>query len=209
MSDVLGVLDDRHDADDEESPFVCEYGIVHEVNPETLAIKALIPSLHTSVVHDKWITQVTPWVGTPGYGPVYAPAVGSEVLITGRYGEPFNLFYVSRFNETHPVPSEFADGARGAKLETGYRILADLPIQLNSQESIRLEGANLAEVVGTVVKLICGAGAVLTGGPGKIAFLDAEPIGKKTLPGPANDLATCIALTNALRAHELERGLCQ
>ncbi len=193
----------------EETPLVNEYAVVHEVDMETLSIKAIIPALDPDHVHDSWIRQQVAWVGSPGYGVVSAPAIGSEVLIGSRYGDVLNLYYVSVYNEVNTLPTEFSDGARGAKLETKYRLLADLLIQIVSRESIHLEGANLAEVVGAVVKLICGGSEVLKGEANKIGFLGAAPTGKKTLPAPATDLASCLTLANALRAHEIERGFGQ
>ncbi len=117
--------DDERDEDDEEPAFVCEYGTVHEVNYETLEVKALIPSVDPNRVHDRWIKQMVPWVGSPGYGPAYAPAVGTEVLVTGRYGEPFTLYYTSVYNEEYPPPGEFADGARGLKTDGDLRLISD------------------------------------------------------------------------------------
>ena len=206
MSDVLEAVGQETEG---ESPFICEWGFVHEVDPATLAVKAVIPAIDPHGPHDSWVVQLTPWMGKPGYGPVYAPAVGSEIVIFGKYGERHSLFYVSRANEASRHTGDFADGARGEKHETAYRLLSDLFIEMTAQDRIRLAGVNLAELVGAVIRLSCGGGDVLTGEAGKIAFLGAAPTGKKTLPPAATDLASCIALANALRAHEIERGLCQ
>lgn len=197
--------------------FICEFGIVHEVDTQTLAVKALIPSIDPNLVHDQWVTQVVPYVGEPGYGPAFAPAVGSEVLITGRYGDEFTLFYLSRYNARYTVPEEFADGSRGHKVETPYRLLGDLLIQIKSETQVQVRGEQRADVEsGTAVYntapdvyLRDDSGVSVHGQGDKVGFLGAAPTGKKTLPPPATDLASCIALANALRAHEIERGLGQ
>lgn len=212
MSDTL----DDSTADGGGS-FIHEYGIVHEVDPRTLAIKAIIPAIDPNLVHDQWITQVVPWVGQPGYGPACAPAVGSEVLITGLYGGEHTLFYQSRYNARHAVAEEFADGSRGCKCETVYRLLCDLLVQIRSQTQVQVRGEERvdvesgAEVYHTApdVYLRGDSGVSMHGQGDKVGFLGAAPTGKKSLPPAATDLGSCIALANALRAHEIERGFAQ
>ncbi len=92
-------------------------GIVADTNdPEQMhRVKVVIPSIDESYIHGEWVTFMQPWVGSPGYGPVHLPDIGSEVLLFGRLGDPHMLFCLSRFNEDYTVPAEFADGARGVK----------------------------------------------------------------------------------------------
>lgn len=216
-SDILSAVEDELEGDEVERPLLFAFGIVHEVEPRTLAVKAIIPSIDPDRVHDRWIHQAVPWVGTPGNGPAFAPAVGSEVLITGRLGQTYSLLYLSAYNESHPPPNEFADGSRGCKCETVYRLLCDLLIQIKSQTQVQVRGEQRADVEsGAVVYntapdvYLRSEGGVSVHGQGtKVGFLGAAPTGKKSLPPAATDLASCIALANALRAHEIERGLAQ
>lgn len=124
-SDIFGAVEDELEGDETERPFVFEFGIVHQVDPRTLAVKAIIPSIDPDRVHDRWIHQAVPWVGEPGYGPAFAPAVGSEVLITGRFGQSYSLLYLCAYNTRHTVPEEFADGSRGLKSDGDCRLIAD------------------------------------------------------------------------------------
>lgn len=124
-SDILGAIADELEGDEVERPVIFEFGTVHEVDPRTLAVKAIIPSIDPDRVHDQWIHQAVPWAGPPGFGPAYAPAIGSEVLITGRFGQSYSLLYLCAYNTRHTPPGEFADGARGIRADGDYRLIAD------------------------------------------------------------------------------------
>lgn len=211
------VIDDDLDGGAEDSPFVCEFGIVHEVDPRTLAVKAVIPSIDPDRVHDRWVVQMTPWVGAPGYGPVFAPEVGSEVLIFGRFGDTLTLFYTSRYNERYTLPEEFADGARGCKCDTVYRLLCDLLIEIKSQtqvlvrgeERVDVEGGDAVDVDAPDVRLKSGGAVAVYAQGNKVGFLGAGPIARRTLPTNAVDLGTNNTLTNAIKQLLIDVGLAQ
>jgi hypothetical protein len=181
MSDVLDAIDE--DVEDADGPFVCEFGIVHEVDPRTLAVKALIPAIDPARVHDAWITQMQAWVGAPGYGPAFAPAVGTEVIITGRFGGTFTLFYTSRYNTRHTLPDEFADGSRGLKTETPLRLLAEQLIQIVGQQAVLLQAEQQADVKGQAVRLYAGGSEMFRVEGGNAGFRGAA-IARRTLPAP-------------------------
>lgn len=196
MTDVLDAI--AEEPEDADGPFVCEFGIVHEVDPRTLAIKALIPAIDPRRYHDAWIQQMTPWVGAPGYGPAFAPAVGSEVIITGRFGETYTLFYTSRYNTRNTVPDEFADGSRGLKTDTPLRLLAEQLIQIVGQQAVRIEAAEAADVKGQSVRLFAG-GEEMFRVEGSNAGFRGAAIARRTLPTPGpTDTPLVVAIRQLL-----------
>ena len=183
MSDILDEVAEGPYGEDDDAPFICEFGTVHEVDPATLAIKALIPGIDPTRPHDEWIHQMSPWAGKPGYGPAFAPAVGSEVLITGRFGGVYTLYYLSRFNTRYTVPDEFQDGSRGLKTETALRLLADQLIQIVGQQSLLLQATQQADVKGQAVRLFTGDAEMLRAEGDQLGFRGAA-IARRTLPAP-------------------------
>jgi hypothetical protein len=162
-------------------------------------VRVVIPSIDEYSIHDEWVTYMMPWVGPNGYGPANLPPLNSEVLLFGRLGQPYSLFCVSRYNEDFNVPSEFADGSRGLKCDTDYKILCDLIIWLVSQTRVIVRGGSEVDLEAPDV-FIRGAGAESVHTQGnKVGFLGAAPAERQSLPTDANDLATCIALCNALK----------
>ncbi|MET0623103.1 MAG: phage baseplate assembly protein V [Pyrinomonadaceae bacterium] len=187
-------------------------GIVAEVSdPEGMhRIRVVIPSMDESIVHDEWVCALVPWVGSAGFGPVNLPEVGSEVLLFGRLGQKHSLFYLCRFNEDFIVPGEFiGDEARGLKTDGRYKLLAELLLEVISQTQVLVKGGSLAEVDAPNVKLKAGGNVAVHAQGSKVGFLGAAPVARQTLPAPATDLASCIALTNALRAALIALGLGQ
>jgi hypothetical protein len=193
-------------------------GLVVDTNdPEGMhRIKAIISPISESHVHDEWISAMVPWVGPDGYGPVHLPKIGAEVLIFGRYGQKYSLFYLCVYNEDHRVPAGFSD-ARGMKVDTIYRLLCDLLIEVISQTQVLVRGEERADVQGGQavdvdapdVRLVSGGGVSVHGQGAKVGFLGAAPVARQTLPGPASDPPSCIALANAIRAALITNGQCQ
>jgi hypothetical protein len=187
--------------DDEQDYFIFEYGRVQEVQPETLAVKCVIHSIDPDRVHDEWIWQAVPFVGKPGYGPAFAPAVGSEVLITGRYGQDYSLIYLSTYNTRFMPPSEFADGSRGMKIETALRFLVDSLLQLKSGQRVEVDSPDV---------FLQSGGSVSVHGQGeRVGFLGADPIARRTLPPDAMDITTNNTLTNAIKRLLIDLGFAQ
>jgi hypothetical protein len=176
--------------------------VADNTDPEGMhRIKVVIPSIDEAVVHDEFVTALVPWVGAAGYGPVHAPAVGSEVLLFGRLGGPHTLFYLSRYNEDFTVPAEFADGSRGVKSDTVLRLLCDLLIQVKSQVRVEVDAPDV---------LLQSGGSISVYGRGaRVGFLGASPAARQTLPPVATNLATCITLANAMRDLLITFGLAQ
>jgi hypothetical protein len=178
-------------------------------DPERMhRIKVIIPVINESQIYDEWVSALLPWVGTDGYGPVNLPALNSEVVLFGRLAEKHNLYYLSRYNEDFHTPAEF-DGARGMKTETAYKLLADLFIEVVSQQTILVQAATRADVKSQLVRLLGGDGEVFRAEPGKSSFHAAASIARRALPAPATDLASCITLTNAIRTFLIDWGACQ
>jgi hypothetical protein len=197
-SDILGAVADELEGDEVERPVVFEFGIVHEVDPRTLAVKAIIPSIDPDRVHDRWIHQAVPWVGSPGYGPAFAPAVGSEVLITGRFGQSYSLLYLCAYNTQSTVPGEFADGSRGLKTDTPLRLLAEQLIEIVGQQAVRIEAAEAADVKGQSVRLFAG-GAEMFRVEGSNAGFRGAAIARRTLPAPGpTDTPLVVAIRQLL-----------
>ncbi|HEY9286242.1 MAG TPA: hypothetical protein VIP46_22515 [Pyrinomonadaceae bacterium] len=192
-------------------------GIVAEVDDATHAIKVVIPAIDENLIHDEWVDALMPWVGPDGYGPVNLPAIGSEVILFSRLNEGHSLFYLSRYNENFRPPAEFADGSRGLKVDTPYRLLCDLLIQILSQTQVLVRGEQRADVqAGQAIdadapdiRLMSGGAVSVHGQGDKVGFLGAGPAARQALPGPAINSATCIELTNAIRALLITFGLAQ
>lgn len=189
--------------------FNCVEGIVAEVHPATLEVKAVIPALDENLVHDVWIPPLVSWVGPPGYGPFHTPALGSEVILFSRLNEGSTLFYLSRFNEEFTPPAEAADGSRGFKSDRIVRLLCDLLFEVASQTQVLIRAAQRADVQAPDVFIKSEGGVSVHGKGAKVGFLGAAPVARQALPGPANSLESCIALANALRAALINLGLCE
>lgn len=178
-------------------------GIVAETDPATLAVKVIIPSIDEDRVHDEWVEALVSWVGPDGYGPAALPEIGAEVILFSRLNEGVNLFYLARYNEDFHPPAEFADGSRGCKCDTIYRLLGELLIQIASRTAVQVEAPDV-KLTGD------GGGAVSVHGQGsKVGFLGASPKARQSLPAAATDLGTCIALANAMRSLLISFGLAQ
>ncbi|HEV2764750.1 MAG TPA: hypothetical protein VGV38_17350 [Pyrinomonadaceae bacterium] len=189
--------------------FNCVEATVAEVNFETLEVKVIIPAIDENLVHNVWIPQLVPWVGPPGYGPFCAPAVGSEVVLMSRLNEGVSLFYLSRYNEDFTPPAESADGSRGFKSDGIVRLLCDVLFEIASGTQVLVRAAQRADVQAPDVFLRSEGGTSVHGQGAKVGFLGAAPVARQALPGPASDLPSCIALSNAIRAALVNLGLCQ
>jgi hypothetical protein len=84
-------------------------------------IKVYIPAIDESTIYDKWVKQVGVFVGGNGFGSFYVPPVRSEVVLFGRLGQRYNLYYMSVYGEDFVVPADFRDTA-----VCGVRAPADL-----------------------------------------------------------------------------------
>lgn len=190
---------------------VCVNGLVADVDdPEGLhRIRVIIPSIEEDLVHDEWVTALMPWVGPTGYGPFNLPVLGSEVLLFGRLGQKHMLFYLSSFNEDYEPPAEFAGNVRGLKTDGAYKLLADLLIEIISQQMVKVRATNQVDVQAALVRLLGGDSEVVRVEPSKIGVLGAAAIVRQTLPPAATDLPTCITLANGIRQMLIQFGFAE
>lgn len=192
---------DRYGRLGKEAWLIAVNGIIADTNdPEGMhRVRVIIPSIDESFVHDEWVTHMMPWVGPQGYGPVNLPAVGSEVVLFGTFGQPYSLFCISRFNEDFKVPNEFSGNVRGLKTDGGYKLLADLLIEIISGTQVVVQANSEVDIDAQDVWIRDkGAASIHTQGS-KVGFLGAAPAEQQTLPPDATDLETCKALCNALK----------
>lgn len=176
--------------------------VVVNEDPENMGrIKCLIPIFDEDVYFDEWIPAMLPWCGAPGYGPVNPPALGSEVLLFGRLGGRFTLFYASRYNEDYLTPAKLRGAnVRGLHTDGDYKIIAGMVALVLAQTVVLAAKDGDSELKGVEV----------TGsGQAKVGFLGAPPIPRQSLPAPATDLPTCIALANAIRSMLIQFGLAE
>lgn len=119
------------DNEDEETPdrwFSGVEGIVavNEDPKRRGRVKVIIPLVSEEEVYDVWARRVQLFVGGPGYGDFHPPELNTEVVLWGRMGDPYNLFYAPLYNEDFPVPSEFQDTAvRGLRTDGDYLLIVD------------------------------------------------------------------------------------
>lgn len=213
--DIISDRSKAHTA--REDWFNCVEGIVAERDATTMAVKVVIPSIDESFVHDEWVDALVPWVGPDGYGPAHLPALGSEVILFSRMNEGATLFYLPRYNEEYRPPAEFADGSRGCKCDSVYRLLCNLLIQIISQTRVQVRGESRVDVesAGAVdvdapdVRLKGGGAVGVHARGAEVGFMGAPPVARQQLPGPAVDEASDRALTNALRVALIALGLCE
>lgn len=131
--------------------------------------------------------------------------------------EGATLFYLPRYNEDYRPPAEFADGSRGLKCDSAYRLLCDLLIQIISQTRVQVRGESRVDVesAGAIdvdapdVQLKSGGAVSVHARGAEVGFMGAPPVARQQLPGPAVDEASDRALTNALRSALIALGLCE
>lgn len=122
----------REDVDDN---LIAVEGIVavNEDPERRHRIKVIIPSMDEEKVRDEWVEQLGVYVGGPGFGSFYLPAVGSEVRLFGRLGQKHNLVYLSVYNEDFIVPPDFEDSATcGVRAPGDMKMIAEGDLQLRA-----------------------------------------------------------------------------
>jgi len=98
-------------------------------------IKVIITMMDENVIRDEWVRQMGCYVGGPGFGSFYLPAIGSEVVLFGRLGQKHNLFYMSVFNEDFIVPPDFDSPA-----VCGVRSPGDMKMIAEGDQQFRAGG---------------------------------------------------------------------
>ena len=202
--------DNRRSHESRDDWFSGIEGIVAEVDSTTYSVKVVITSIDEEMIFDEWVPVLTPYVGTPGYGLAFMPEVGSEVALFSRGNEGRSLFAVSRYSEEDYLPpTESHDGSLVLKTPRALKLLADLAVLISSGQTTTVQGATRVDADAPDVRLMSGGSVSVHGQGNKVGFLGRSPVARQTLPGPATDLGSCIALANALRAAMISFGLCQ
>lgn len=95
-------------------------------------VKVIIPSIDEDVTYDEWARQMVFCLGN-GFGSVFIPPVGSEVVLFGQLGEKYSLFYASVYNEDMEIAADFdAPTVSGFRVPGDFKMIADLDMQLRS-----------------------------------------------------------------------------
>ena len=113
---------------------IAETGIVadNEDPDRQHRVKVIIPSIDEDNVYDEWARQMVFCLGN-GFGSVFIPPVGSEVLLFGQLGQKFNLFYAGLYNEEMQIAADFEDSTvAGFRVPGDMKMIADLDMQIRA-----------------------------------------------------------------------------
>ena len=163
----------------------CEPALVADVDdPEKQhRVRAIIPAIDEDLIYDEWIRPSAFCLGN-GFGSVFIPPVGSEILLTGTLGQKFNLSYISTYNEEMLMPTELSIDVAGFHVPKDLSLIADLVAKLLAKEihviaeqlavlkgqNVTIDAAQLAQLKGVQIKLsgttinISGSGNVTING---------------------------------------------
>ena len=122
-------------------------------------IKVVIPMMDEERVRDEWVRPMVPYVGGPGFGSFFVPRSGSEVVLFGRLGQKHSLFYVSVYNEDHPVPADFQ--VQHPETVAGFRVPGDFKLIVEGDLQFRCLGLHI-ETDGAI-NIIAKAGFFVNG----------------------------------------------
>lgn len=114
-------------------------------------IRVIIPTIDENLIFDEWARPSAFCLGD-GFGSVFIPPVGSEVLVTGRLGQKYNLSYVSTYNEEHFTPAELDKNKSGIKSPKDLYFIASEVAKILAQDAFVI-AQNLAKIQGENVKI--------------------------------------------------------
>lgn len=149
---------DRHPAVNSRW-LTAEIGIVavNEDPERQHRVKVIIPSIDEEKVFDDWARQMVFCMGN-GYGSVFIPPVGSEVVLFGGLGQKYNLFYAGLYNEEMQIAADFENSTMsGFRVPGDLKIMADLDMQLRG-------GRGAFEFDGQL-NIVAPGGIILNGRP--------------------------------------------
>jgi hypothetical protein len=158
---------------------VCEPAIVADVDdPENQhRIKVIIPAIDEELMYDDWVRPMTPFAMGDGYGAVFVPPKGSEVLISGILGQKFNLCYLGAiYNEENRKSSQLDKETPGIHVPGNLSFLAGLLMKLQAQ-NVHIIAEQLAKMTGENTEVIASELAKMTG---STIELTAESLAKLT-----------------------------
>ncbi|HQU82862.1 MAG TPA: phage baseplate assembly protein V [Pyrinomonadaceae bacterium] len=123
-------------------------GIVADNNdPEKQhRVRVIIPSIDESLIFDEWARQMVFCLGN-GYGSVFIPPKGSEVVLFGQLGQKFNLFYASLYNEEMLVPDGFQN-------EMTVGIKAPGNLTFIAEELAKIQAKNFDAIIAQTAKIL-------------------------------------------------------
>lgn len=120
-------------------------------------VKLIIPSIDENMVFDDWARQMVFCLGN-GYGSVFVPPVGSEVVVFGQLGQKYNLFYAGLYNEEMQVAADFEDST-----VSGFRVPGDLKMIADLDAQIR--AGRISIEADTQINIVAPAGLFINGRP--------------------------------------------
>lgn len=95
-------------------------------------VRVIIPSIDEDMIFDEWARQMVFCLGN-GYGSVFIPPKGSEVVLFGQLGQKYNLFYAGLYNEEMQIAADFEDSTvSGFRVPGDLKLIADLDAQIRA-----------------------------------------------------------------------------
>lgn len=95
-------------------------------------VRVIIPSIDEEMIFDEWARQMVFCLGN-GFGSVFIPPKGAEVVLFGQLGQKYNLFYACVYNEEMQIPPDFEDSTvAGFRVPGDLKMIADLDGQFRA-----------------------------------------------------------------------------
>lgn len=114
-------------------------------------VRVIIPSVDEDLIFDEWIRQIAFCLGD-GFGSVFIPPLGSEVVLFGELGQKYNLYYASVYNEEMMISSQLGKDTAGIHAPEDLKLIAEKVAEIIGKDAI-LKAEQKAEIKGNQVKL--------------------------------------------------------
>lgn len=118
-------------------------------------VKVIIPSIDEDNVYDEWARQMVFCLGN-GFGSVFIPPVGSEVVLFGQLGQKFNFYYAGLYNEEMQIAEDFED-----ETVAGFRVPGDL--KLIAELDAQLRAGRISIEADSQINIVAPAGFFVNG----------------------------------------------
>lgn len=142
---------------------ICESGIVTDTNDPDRQhrIKVILPSIDEDNQHDDWIRPSSRICLGEGFGSVFLPEKGQEVLVTGVLGDKYNFVYEGAvYNESQTIPEELNADWPGIKVPKNLVFIATMILRLAAQTIeiladglVKIQGENIEATASSLAKL--------------------------------------------------------